>query len=178
MLGVLSWTLTASGALVTAIATRWAVNHRQRRVRTRELDRLSDDSPASTAHLSPSLAQLQRYRVPVLHDTPWSRRAACDQYDLALSDARRALWEWLLLFRRLGEPDRQLLASLGVTLAPFYSALFKPGVFDRSADLWEETLYPAAPDLARVYAELRRTMHDLRAFEAALLSAVADPYRR
>lgn len=193
MLGVLSWTLTASGALVTAIATRWAVNHRQRRVRARELDRLSDDAPASTAHLSPSLAHLthqarvvrlmlatplQRYRVPVLHDTPWSRRAACDQYDLALSDARRALWEWLLLFRRLGEPDRQLLASLGVTLAPFYSALFKPGVFDRSADLWEETLYPAAPDLARVFAELRRTMHDLRAFEAALLSAVADPYRR
>jgi len=194
MLHWLSWTLTASGALITAIAARRVVQHRQRRHRARELERLGDDLPAgSTAHLSPSLAHLavqarvvrlslatplQRYAAPLLHDTPWGRRAACDEYDLAISDARRALWEWLLLFRRLGEPDRQLLGSLGLTLAPFYTALFKPGVFDRSPDLWEETLYPAAPDLAHVFAELRRTMHDLRAFESSLLTAVSDPYRR
>jgi hypothetical protein len=194
MLLGLSWTLTASGALITAIAARRVVQHRQSRRRARELERLGDDLPAgSTAHLSPSLAHLavqarvvrlslatplQRYAAPLLHDTPWGRRAACDEYDLAISDARRALWEWLLLFRRLGEPDRQLLGSLGLTLAPFYTALFKPGVFDRSSDLWEETLYPAAPDLAHVFAELRRTMHDLRAFESTLLTAVADPYRR
>jgi hypothetical protein len=194
MLGMLSWTLTASGALVTAIAARWAVHHHQRRVRTRELERLGDDVPVgNTAHLSPSLAHvavqarvvrlslatpLQRYSVPLLHDTPWGRRAACDQYDLAISDARRALWEWLLLFRRLGEPDRQILTSLGVSLVPFYTALFKPGVFDRSPDLWEDTLYPATPDITHVFAELRRTMHDLRAFESTLLAAVSDPYRR
>lgn len=193
MLGRLSWTLTASGALVTAAVTRWAVHERQRKHRARELERLSDDPDGSTAHLSSSLAHLarqarvvrlmlatpiDRYRVGLLHDTPWGRRAACDQYDLAISDARRALWEWLLLFRHLREPDRQILLGLGLTLTPFYSALFKPGVFDRSDDLWEDTLLPAAPDLAHVFAELRRTMHDLRTFELALLAAVSDPYRR
>jgi hypothetical protein len=80
----------------------------------------------------------------------------CDQYDLALSDARRALWDWLLLFRSLGERDRYVLGGLGVSLTPFYRALFKPGVFDRSADPWEDTLYPEAPDLDLVFAELRR----------------------
>lgn len=194
MLSRLSWTLTATGALVTAIAARRVAQHRQRRARDRELERLGDDlPPGTTAHLSPSLAHLalqarvvrlslatplQRYRAPLLHDTPWGRRAACDQYDLAISDARRALWEWLLLFRRLGEPDRRILESLGITVAPFYTALFKPGVFDRSADPWEETLYPTAPDLSRVYAELRRTMHDLRTFETTLLTAASNPYRR
>ena len=71
-----------------------------------------------------------------------------------------------------------MLGGLGVSLAPFYGALFKPGVFDRSADPWEQTLYPEAPDVERVFAALRRTMHDLRCFEAALLTAVHDPYRR
>lgn len=194
MLPGLSWTLTASGALVAALAARRLAQHRGHRRRTRELERLGDDlPPGSTAHLSPRLADLavqarivrlslatplQRYQAPLLHDTPWGRRAACDQYDLAIADARRALWEWLLLFRRLGEPDRALLTSLGLSLTPFYTALFKPGVFDRSLDLWEETLYPSAPDLQHVFAELRRTMHDLRSFESTLLTAVSDPYRR
>ena len=68
--------------------------------------------------------------------------------------------------------------GIGVSLTPVSSALFKPGVLDRSADPWEYTLYPEAPDLDLVFAELRRTMHDLRCFEVALLSAVHDPYRR
>ena len=121
---------------------------------------------------------LERGEPPLLHETPWGRRARCDQYDLALCDARRALWEWLLLFRRLGERDRHFLLALGVSVAPFYDTLFRPGVFDRSQDPWEETLYPEAPDHARVYGALRRTMHDLRCFELALLGAVHDPYRR
>lgn len=193
MLGWLSWTLAASGALMTTAVARWAVHERRRRHRAEELERLSDDQGGSTAHLSPSLAHLarqarvvrlllatpfDRYRVGLLHDTPWGRRAACDQYDLAISDARRALWEWLLLFRHLREPDRQILLGLGLSLTPFYSALFKPGVFDRSDDLWEDTLLPAAPDLPRVFAELRRTMHDLRTFEVTLLGHNTSPYRR
>ena len=158
------------------------------------LKALSDDVPVgSAAHLSPSLAHLaaqarmvrlmlatplRRGEAPLLRETPWGRRARCDEYDLALGDARRALWEWLLLFRRLGERDCHVLAGLGVSVAPFYSALLRPGVFDRSADPWEQTLYPEAPDVERVFAALRRTMHDLRCFEAALLTAVHDPYRR
>jgi hypothetical protein len=194
MLTALLTTLTLSGAVSTAVAARWVVVHRRRRARAAELEALSDDPPVgSAAHLSPSLAHLaaqarvvrlmlatplQRCEPPVLHETPWARRARCGQYDLALGDARRALWEWLLLFRRLGERDRHVLCGLGVSVAPFYGALFRPGVFDRSADPWEEGLYPEAPDLDRVFVALRRTMHDLRCFEVTLLSAVHDPYRR
>lgn len=194
MLGALLATLTVSGAMSAAVAARWAVVHRRRLARDREIQALSEETPVGNlGHLSPRLAELaaqarvvrlllatplRRSHPPVLHETPWGRRSRCDQYDRALGEARRALWDWLLLFRTLGERDRHVLAGLGVTLTPFYRALFKPGVFDRSADPWEETLYPEAPDLDLVFAELRRTMHDLRCFEAALLSAVHDPYRR
>jgi hypothetical protein len=114
-------------------------------------------------------------KPPLLRETPWGRRARCDEYDLALGDARRALWEWLLLFRRLGERDCHVLTMLGVSVAPFYSALLRPGVFDRSADLWEQTLYPEAPDIERVFAALRRTMHDLRCFEVDAADGRARP---
>ncbi len=187
-------TLTVSGAVSTAFAARWYVVKQRRRVRAAELQALGDDDPTgSAAHLSPALAHvvaqarvvrltlatpLQRGEPPVLRETPWGRRARCDQYDLALGDARRALWEWLLLFRRLGERDRHMLLGLGVTVAPFYDALLRPGLFDRSDDPWEQTLYPEAPDHERVFGALRRTMHDLRSFEAVLLRAAHDPYRR
>lgn len=187
-------TLTLTGAVTAAVAARYYVVQRRRVAREHELRALSEEAPVgSGAHLSPRLAELatqarvvrlllatplHRYRAPVLHETPWGRRSRCDQYDRALGDARRALWDWLLLFRGLGERDRHVLGGLGVSLAPFYGALFKPGVFDRSADPWEETLYPEAPDFDLVFAELRRTMHDLRCFEAALLTGVRDPYRR
>ena len=193
MLTALLTTLTLSGAVSTAVAARWVVVQRRRKRRAAELLALNDDTPTSTVHLGPALAHvvaqarvvrlmlatpLERGEPPLLHETPWGRRARCDQYDLALCDARRALWEWLLLFRRLGERDRHFLLTLGVSVAPFYDTLFRPGVFDRSQDPWEETLYPEAPDHARVYGALRRTMHDLRCFELALLGAVHDPYRR
>lgn len=187
-------TLTLSGAVSTAVVVRFVVVHRRRKLRAAEVKALSDDVPAGSAvHLGPALAHvvaqarvvrlmlatpLERGEPPVLSETPWGRRARCDQYDLALGDARRALWEWLLLFRRLGERDRHFLLALGVSVAPFYDTLFRPGVFDRTDDPWDETLYPEAPDHERVFGALRRTMHDLRSFEVALISAVHDPYRR
>jgi len=194
MLDALLATLTVSGAVSAAVAARWAVVYRHRLARDREIQALSEETPVGNlGHLSPHLAELaaearvvrlllatplRRYHPPMLRETPWGRRSRCDQYDRALSEARRALWDWLLLFRKLGERDRHVLGGLGVSLTPFYSALFKPGVFDRSADPWEEALYPEAPNLDLVFSELRRTMHDLRCFEVALLSAVHDPYRR
>ena len=187
-------TLTLSGAVSTAVAARYIVVQRRRKLRAAEVQALSDDAPAGSAtHLGPALAHvvaqarvvrlmlatpLERGEPPVLSETPWGRRARCDQYDLALGDARRALWEWLLLFRRLGERDRHFLLALGVSVAPFYDTLFRPGVFDRTDDPWDENVYPEAPDHERVFGALRRTMHDLRSFEVALLSAVHDPYRR
>lgn len=189
----MSWTVTACAGATAAAAVRWWARERERRGRVRELEELSEGEDAGTGHLSPALAELARqaravrqalatpvarWETPLLRDTPWGRRARCDEYDRAIGEARRALWEWLLLFRRLGERDRQTLLALGLSTAPFYQALFRQGVFDRTDDLWEEVLYPEAPDLAHVFVELRRTMLDLRAFEAALLRAGGDPYRR
>lgn len=189
-----SWTIGVGATVTAAAAARWYAVQRRQSARLRELQALSDEpTPHALAHLSPPLAQLarqaqavrhalatplRRWSVVLVRDTPWGRRARCDEYDLAIGDARRALWEWLLLFRRLGERDRQLLQGLGLSPAPFHAALFRPGVFDRSDDLWEEVLYPEAPDLEHVFEELRRTMLELRSFEAALAGGVRDPYRR
>ncbi len=193
MLEALLATLTVSGAVSTALAVRWTVVTRRRRARAEAVAALNDDSPlGDLSHLSPALARLlrqarvvrwvlatplQRAEPPVLHETPWARRARCDQYDLALGDARRALWEWLLLLRDLDRCDREVLVGLGVSLAPFHGVLFRPGIFERSDDPWDQRLYPEAPDHEHVFAGLRRIMYDLRNFEFALQTAARDPYR-
>lgn len=193
-LTAVSWAITVGAGVTAAAAARWWSRERQRDARLRELLALSEgDDHTSTAHLSRGLGELARQARVVRHalatplscwdnplapETPWGRRARCDAYDRAIGEARRALWEWLLLFRRLDERERLVLLGLGLSPAPFYAALFRPGVFDRSDDLWEEVLYPEAPDVAHVFAELRRTMIGLRAFETALLARVTDPYRR
>ncbi len=189
----MSWAITVGAGVTAAAAARWWAEERRRTGRARELQALTEgDEEPTTDHLSRELAELARqarlvrdalatplYRWEhAFGETPWGRRARCDEYDRAIGEARRALWEWLLLFSRLGEGDRQLLVGLGLSPAPFRAALFRRGVFDRSDDLWEEVLYPEAPDLERVFAELRRTMLELRAFEAALLAGAGDPYRR
>lgn len=190
----MSWAITVSAGVTAAAAARWWSQERRREARVRELQALSEsEADDATGGLSPALAELarqarlvrlalatpmSRWDTPLVRETPWGRRARCDEYDRSIGEARRALWEWLLLFRRLGERDRLFLLNLGLSPAPFHAALFRPGVFDRSDDLWEEVLYPEAPDLERVFAELRRTMLELRAFEAALLAGVGDPYRR
>lgn len=158
MLEALLSTLTLSGAVSAAVAARWAVVRRRRLAREREILALVEEIPVGNiGHLSPRLAELAaqarvvrlllatplcRYHPPVLRETPWGRRSRCDQYDLALSDARRALWDWLLLFRSLGERDRYVLGGLGVSLTPFYSALFETVVSNRSADPWEKSCIP------------------------------------
>lgn len=189
----MSWAITVGAGVTAAAAARWWAQERRRTDRARELRALSEgDITPLPGHLSRGLAELARQARVVRQalatplcrweqwpgETPWGRRARCDEYDRAIGEARRALWEWLLLFGRLGERDRQVLVELGLSPAPFRAALFRRGVFDRSDDLWEEVLYPEAPDLDHVFAELRRMMLELRAFEAALLSGAGDPYRR
>lgn len=190
----MSWAITVGAGVTAVAAARWWSRERERTAQAEELRVLSEgEGEASTAHLSRGLAELARqarivrhalatplkcWETPLAPETPWGRRARCDAYDRAIGEARRTLWEWLLQFRRLDERDRLVLLGLGLSPAPFYAALFRPGVFDRSDDLWEEVLYPEAPDLATVFAELRRTLIALRTFEATLLARVTDPYRR
>ncbi|MBK8262402.1 MAG: hypothetical protein IPK80_13835 [Nannocystis sp.] len=184
--------LVASGAFASALALRWWQRRRDEASRERELAALTDDPPAALDHLSPALARLAQqtricrlmlegplrgYQEPLLSESPWARRRRCDELDLALLNARRALWEWLASFRSLSRGDLEVLGALGLSLRPFRGLLFKTGIFDRCDDPWEERLYPKAPDFRRIFAELHRAMIELRRFERALLGQRADPYR-
>ncbi|MCA9688569.1 MAG: hypothetical protein R3A51_03125 [Nannocystaceae bacterium] len=192
----MSLDLTATAVAVTGVAAvRWWHNRRRQNSQRRALAATNDDpsiDALSTRHLSPKLANLaqqtrvvrlmletplRRYRPAVFSDTPWSRRKRCDEYDLALGDARRALWEWMHQFKHLEREDLHRLIEMGLSLAPFRSVLFKRGVFERCDDPWEQVLYPRAPDMDHVFRELHRTMYELKRFEFALTGHALDPYR-
>jgi hypothetical protein len=117
---------------------------------------------------------VRRIRTPLISETPWARRQRCDDYDAALHEIRRAIWDWLRLLRRLGAEDRRMLGDLGFSAVPFRRVLFG---CDRTSDVWEQVLYMRPPDLDLVWVELRRTIRELERFEQALLGSSVDPYR-
>lgn len=186
----MSWAAAATGgAMPLYVGYRWWRRQRREREIERELDEANGEALAIPEHLSPKLAELaaatrrlrleletpiRRVRVPLMSETPWARRQRCDEYDAALSDVRRAIWDWLRLLRRLGSDERRVLGELGLSVAPVRGLLFG---CDRTSDVWEQVVYAAAPDLDQVWMELRRTILELRRFEQALLSATVDPYR-
>ncbi|MCB9570253.1 MAG: hypothetical protein H6710_24085 [Myxococcales bacterium] len=184
--------IALSAALASGVAARWWRRRQRRRRWQRHISALDGDAPAVPDHLSPSLARLalqarvvrreletplHRYEEPLVSDTPWGRRRRCADYDLAMTNARLALWEWLRSFRGLSPAELELLGSLGLSLRPFRGLLFRTGIFDRTIDPWEQGLYPAAPDPDETFRELARAMRELHRFERALLGARADPYR-
>lgn len=107
----------------------------------------------------------------------WTSRAEADAYDLAIADARRALWEWLLTLRRLPPVERAALVGLGLDARPLWGLVFAPGVFERTGAPFDETMLPVAPDAERVLAALGAAMADLQRFELAAASLEASPYR-
>lgn len=168
---------------------RWWRRHRRELAIERELDEANGEALSIPDHLSPALAAIaaqthrlrleletpvRRIRTPLVSETPWARRQRCDEYDAALYEVRRAIWEWLRTLRRLGEDDRRLLGELGLSVVPFRRLLF---ACDRTDDVWEQVVWAQAPDLDMIWAELRRTILELKRFELALVSAPADPYR-
>ncbi|MEM6993942.1 MAG: hypothetical protein AAF721_25745 [Myxococcota bacterium] len=191
--GNLALSLLCLGGTATTVAATRLVRQRARRAGlSRRLAEMDVDLPLDTGHLSPGLANLtcqartlrlvlatplQRIPEGTWRDTPWRRRQRCDEYDRALVDARRALWDWLRCARRLPLTDRAVLATLGLSLRAVAGALFAPGVLERTSDPWEDVLFPAAPDYDTVSAGLCEAMHDLSRLEVALLSVRADPYR-
>lgn len=183
---------TVSGTGVTVAANRARRTRARRLALRRRLEQLHVDLPMDVRHLSPALGQLaiqarvvrlvletplHRFLDTPLRETPWGRRERCDDYDLAVVEARRALWEWLGAVRRLGGPERALLRQLGLGVSGLWALMRQPGVFERTDDVFEETLYPAAPDPELVTSMLCQAMVDLRGFEVALLSHRPDPYR-
>ena len=183
-------TVSGTGLTVAAKRTREA---RARRIATRRrLEQIHVDLPLDVRHLNPRLGQLaidarvvrlvletplQRFVDAPLRETPWGRRERCDDYDLAIVEARRALWEWLASVERLPRADQALLLQLGLGVKRLRSLMRQPGVFERTDDVFEETLYAATPDPDWVTTMLCDAMVDLRSFEVALLSHRPDPYR-
>lgn len=107
----------------------------------------------------------------------WTSRAEADAYDLAIGEARRALWDWLLTLRRLPPVERAALLGLGLDARPLWGLMFAPGVFDRTDVAFDEAVLPVAPDGERVLTALAAAMADLQRFEVAAASLEASPYR-
>jgi len=167
---------------------------RRRRAVARTLAAIDHDTPVALGHLSPALARvaaatrLVRLQLetplsrlaaaqPRLHELPWRRRERLVDYDVALVDARRALWEWLGVLAALGTADKQLLGGLGLDPRPLRSLVFEPGVLERTNHPFDDALFPVAPDADGVIAAIGRALHDLQRFELALASLPRDPYR-
>lgn len=189
------WTLiiaTVSGTGVTMAANRARRARARRLALRRRLEQIHVDLPLDVRHLTPDLGRLaiqarvvrlvletplHRVFETPLRQTPWGRRERCDDYDLSVGEARRALWEWLKAVERLSGADRALLLQLGLGVKRLRALMRQPGVFERTDDVFEEMLYPVAPDPDLVTTMLCQAMVDLRGFEVALLSHRPDPYR-
>ena len=187
----MSWAAVATGgaAVPAVLGYRWWRRHQREQAIERELAEANGEALALPAHINPTLAEIaqltyrlrleleipiRRVRAPLVSETPWGRRQRCDEYDAALYEIRRSIWEWLRALRRLSEQDRMTLGELGFSAAPFRRLLFG---CDRTTDVWEQVVWARAPDLDAVWHELRRTILELKRFERALLHTAASPYR-
>ncbi len=189
-----AWLLGTVAVAATGItvARRRTVKRRQRAIDA-ALVALPADIDVRGAQLSPALARLvdgarmtrwaietplRRLRAITSLALPrWASRGGADEYDIAISEARRALWEWLLSLRRLPPAERAALVGLGLDARPLWALVFAPGVFERTDLVFDEALFPAAPDADRVLAALTAAMLDLQRFELAASSLSPTPYR-
>ena len=185
----MSWS-SVTGVVPAWLAVQWWRRRIQEARINRELGRLNRDPHAISTQLSPALHRLveqahllrlqmetpiRRVRKPLWRETPWARRERCELYDRSITELRRAIWEWLLQFRRLDGHDRAVLESLGVRPGRLAKILF--GALDRTDDVWEEGMYARSPDLDRIYDEVRIAIGELLQFERALGTGGASPYR-
>ncbi|HWB81953.1 MAG TPA: hypothetical protein VG755_43620 [Nannocystaceae bacterium] len=189
---------TLVGTCAFAAAGWVAVRGRRRRRRRRAVEHVLSafervDAP-TIDHLSPTLARMvdaarmARWALetplrrmlavePGLHEWPWHRRDRASDYDAAIAEARRALWEWLGTLRALPAAERTLLGGLGLDARPMWSLVLARGVFERTEDVFDDAWLPASPDVDRVLAALSQALHDLQKFEIAVLSLRQLPYR-
>ena len=186
----MSWVAATSGAAAPIyVGYRWWRRHLREQQIRRELDEANGEPLRIPSGLSPSLAAVIRethrlrleletpvcrVRTPLLSETPWGRRQRCDEYDAALYEVRRAIWDWLRMLKRLGREDLEVLGELGLTARPVRRLLFG---CDRTSDVWEQVVYARAPDMDAVWTELRHTILELKRFERTLLGVTVDPYR-
>lgn len=170
------------GALIEA--------RRQSRNLRRELRALGEgEAPPPIDHLSPTLARMveetRMVRIalaePLQAVRAWHAADAspilarvdvgdgsdldrCDELDVALVNARRAVWDWVRTVERLPEADQSQLESLGLSTGIARGLLEQRSAFQRTS---------RAPkrELERIEQQLRPLLVSLERFEAALLQA-------
>lgn len=174
-------------AALSATAASWVVVRGTQRVMRRRavalrLAKLEVPLPLEVDHLPPRLQGLVRGSRATRRvlETPLSRvlTGAPGRYadfDLAVTDARRVLWEWMCGLRHLGAADVAILRELRIDPRPLRGLLYAPGVFERGDRVFATTL--PAPDVEHVVESLCTAIEHLRHFEVALLSYRPDPYR-
>lgn len=174
-------------AALTATAASWAVvrgtqNVFRRRAVGVRLAQLEVTLPLEVDHLPPRLQGLVRGARATRRvlETPLSRVLSTaswrySDFDLAVTEARRTLWDWMCGLQGLSAADYALLRELRLDPRPLRGLLFAPGVFERGEDVFASAL--PAPDVEHVVESLCTAIEHLRRFEVALLSYRPDPYR-
>lgn len=153
----------------------------------------ASDSPYS--HLTPNLARLaEETRVlrSVLEEPLQAARAwcsadnspilskmdfgdgsdldRCDDFDVALVNARQAVWEWISAIAALPEGDRVRLAELGLSDGEARRLLSRSDAFRRTSRKPKQ-------ELARVEAQVRPLMAALDYYESGLVRSRTAIYR-
>lgn len=174
-------------AALSATAASWVVVRgtqrviRRRAVRTR-LAELEPARPLEVEHLPVRLAALARDARAVRRvlETPLKRVLTSSpgrygDFDIAVTEARRVLWEWMCGLKELGAAEYAILRELRLDPRPLRGLLYAPGVFERGEDVFAAAI--PAPDVDLVVESLCAAIEHLRRFEVALATYRPDPYR-
>jgi len=154
-----------------------------------------EDSSEPFAHLPPGLARLGQdtqvltslLQEPIQAAQAWYRSDnspilskvdlgdgsdldRCDDYDLALVNARQAVWDWLSTIASLSEQDRATLDELGLSDNDARELLAARNAFSRISRT-------AKIELERLEAQVKPLLASLQYFEAGLLRARIGIYR-
>lgn len=169
------------------------VEARRQRANLRRAMAALEEAPAAAVvggeHLSPSLARLfeetrmlqvvleeplQAVRAWVASDrSPWlarvdmsdgSDRDRLDEVDVALVNARRAVWDWLAAVAELPEADQETLARLGLSAGIVRRAIEERDAFRRTSAI-------ARSECTRVEHMIGRVRAALDRFESGLAQA-------
>ncbi len=95
----------------------------------------------------------------------------CDELDMALVNARRAVWDWVSAVERLPSADQHLLESLGLS-----TGLARGLLSERHA--LQRTGRDPKRELARIEQQLGPLLASLDRFEAALMQATRSSLYR
>lgn len=96
-------------------------------------------------------------------------------FDVAVTEARRALWEWMCGLKDLGAAEYAILRELRLDPRPLRGLLYARGVFERGDDVFAAAV--PAPNVDLVVDSLCTAIEHLRRFEVALATYRPDPYR-